>query len=145
MGKIKLPLIMAIIVVAAMIILTIIFFVLQKSAKIAPEIYGFSGTITGIKDKTLIIDTQFLLADAAQKPIKRTIRARISDQTKIIQLKFPSQIKNQNQPIYPEEVVLSFSDLKVGDRINTSFNVNISDNIRNRTEIVLDNIYLVAQ
>ena len=113
--------------------------------EIAKEIYGFSAEIKAINGKTLTLDASIPLADTTKTPEKISVKAVVNDTTKIVKLKFPTEIKDKTKPVYPEETPLNFSDLKVGDKINVAVASNVSDNIKNGTEITLITIFIVEK
>lgn len=114
-----------------------------KKTEIAKEIYGFSATIKKIDDKILTLEGSIPVVSGS--PIKTTLTALITDQTKIVKLKFPTEIKDKTKPIYPEETTLKLSDLKIGDSINVASAINISDNIKNNTQFSITSIFIVAK
>jgi len=114
--------------------------------EIAKEIYGFSAEIKAINGKTLTLDASIPLADTTKTPEKISVKAVVDDTTKIVKLKFPKDIPADSKaPVYPEETPLNFSDLKVGDKINVAVASNVSDNIKNGTEITLTTIFIVEK
>jgi hypothetical protein len=115
------------------------------NVEIASEIYGFTGEIKEIKDNTLTLEATIPLADIQKEPIKITLTALVTDQTKIVKLKFPTTIKDKTKPVYPEETVIKFSDLKVGDKIDVAAIKNLSEKIENGTEFSLDRILIIAK
>jgi len=148
MPKAKLPLIIAIIVAVVLIVLAVIFGGVKKGAPekgislkeadIAEEIYGFSAEIKEIKDNALTLEAWILMADAEEKPIKGIVKALVTDNTKIVKLKFPTNIpEGSEEPIFPEETQVSFGDLKAGDKIDVGTDENVSENIKNETEFAL--------
>ncbi|HUT96002.1 MAG TPA: hypothetical protein VMW82_00305 [Candidatus Paceibacterota bacterium] len=114
-----------------------------KNVEIAQEIYGFSAVIKNIDDKVLTLEG--LIPAASGEPIKGTVEASVTDQTKIVGLKFPAEIEDKTKPVYPEETVLKLSDLKVGDSINIASATNISDNIKNGTQFPLTSIFIIEK
>jgi len=156
MRKTKIILIAIIVVVIAVVVVAIVIKPIKqngtnntsdnnslKSAEIAKEFYGFSAVIKGIDDKTLTLEGS--IPAASGEPVKRTVEALVTDQTKIAQLKFPTEIKDKTKPVIPEEIVLKLSDLKVGDSIDVASATNISDNIKNGTQFSLTNIFFIAK
>ncbi len=115
------------------------------NVEIASEIYGFTGEIKEIKDNTLTLEATIPLADAQKEPTKITLTALVTDQTKIIKLKFPTEIKDKTKPVYPEETVMKLSNLKVGDKIDVAAINNLSEKIQNNTEFSLDRILIIAK
>lgn len=113
--------------------------------EIAEEIYGFSAEVKKIENETLFLDASIPLADATKTPITISVRALVNDATKIVKLKFPTEIKDKTKPVYPEETPLKFNDLKVGDKIDVAAATNISDNIKNSTEFTLTNIFIIEK
>jgi len=114
-----------------------------KNVEIAKEIYGFSAVIKKIDDKVLTLEGSIPVASG--EPVKATVKALVTDQTKIASLKFPTEIKDKTKPVYPEETALKLSDLKVGDNINIASVINISDNIKNNTQFSLNSIFIIEQ
>jgi len=115
------------------------------NVEIASEIYGFTGEIKEIKDNTLTLEATIPLADVQKEPTKITLTALVTDQTKIIKLKFPAEIKDKTKPVYPEETVIKLSDLKVGDKVDVAAISNLSEKIENGTEFSLDRIFIIAK
>jgi hypothetical protein len=114
-----------------------------KNVDIVKEIYGFSATIKKIDDKTLTIEGS--IPTISGPTIKTTIATLVTDQTKIVKLKFPTEIKDKTKPIYPEETILKLSDLKIGDNINVASTANVSDNIKNGTQFILTGIFIIEK
>lgn len=114
-----------------------------KSVEIAKEFYGFSATIKDIDGKTLTVEGSIPAASGG--PVTGTVKISVVDETKIVKLKFPSEIEDKTKPVYPEEIVLKFSDLKVGDKINISCTTNISENIKANEPIIAGNIFIIEQ
>jgi hypothetical protein len=157
MGKAKIILIAVIIIVIAIVVVAII--ITQpgkqngtnntgdneslKNVEIAKEIYGFSAVIKNIDDKILTLEGS--IPAASGEPVKGTVEALVTDQTKIVRLKFPTEIKDKTKPVYPEETVLKLSDLKVGDKVNIASATNISDNVKNGTQFPLTSIFIIEQ
>lgn len=115
----------------------------SEEAKIAEEIYGFSGEIKEIQDKTLLIEAKVLMANPEEEPIKTMVKAKVTDTTRIAKLKFPEIPEGSTEPVYPEETEMSFEELKVGDQIDVSTIENISENIKNGTEFVVNDVFIV--
>lgn len=115
----------------------------EKNVEIAQEIYGFTAVIKNINDKVLTLEGS--IPAASGEPIKGTVEALVTDQTKIVRLKFPTEIEDKTKPVYPEEIVLKLSDLKVGDSINIASATNISDNIKNGTQFSLSSIFIIEK
>jgi heme/copper-type cytochrome/quinol oxidase subunit 2 len=163
MTKERIPLIIAIVIVmAALIILAIALITCKKEGgpetegpategpvaeevAIAEEIYGISGEIKEVYlDRILSVEANILLADPMKEPIKQMVKIKVTDQTKILKLKFPEEIpEGSTEPIIPEETEISFDDLKVGDKIDIETINNISENIKNKTEIIASVINVV--
>lgn len=158
MTKEKIPLVIAIVIVmAALIVLAIALATCKKESKpeaggpaveeevaIAEEIYGISGEIKEIRDEVLLMEANILLADPGKKPIKEMVRIKVTDQTKILKLKFPEEIPEGSiELIFPEETEISFNDLKVGDKIDIETADNVSENIKNKTEVIASIINVV--
>lgn len=147
--KIKIPLIVVIIIVVALVVIAIIFGDVAKEGKqdlgnISKQIYGFSAEIKSIKGKTLSLEAWIPMADVEQNPIKASIKAIATDNTKIVRLKFPANIpKDSKEPIYPEETKISFDDLKVGEKIDIGAADNISEKIKNKQEFEIKHIFII--
>lgn len=155
----KLPIIIVIILIVALVVLAIIFISPEKEEEkaeeefkpeketpaIAEEIYGFSGEIKEVYlDRILSIETRILLADPEKEPLKEIVKIRVIDETKILKLKFPEKIpEGSTEPIFPEETEINFNDLKVGDKIDIETIENVSENIKNKTEIIASVINVV--
>lgn len=109
----------------------------EKGPAIAEEIYGLSGEIKEIKDRTLLVEVNILLADPEKEPIKETVEIVVTDETKIFKLKFPEEIPEGSiEPIFPEKTEISFGDLKIGDKIDIEIPNNVYEKIINKLEIV---------
>jgi len=151
MGKINIILLIIIIIVVVLIAAAIIINpdILTtnslKNADIAKEIYGFAATIKKINNNILTYEAMIPLADLTKEPIKTTLKTTISDETKIIKLKFPADIINATESVYPEQIPLKLSDLKVGDIINISSTANIYDSLKNGTEFAINDIFIVEK
>ena len=146
--KIELPLIIGIILIIALVVVAIIFGGKKAGDEvslenIADEIYGFSGVIEKIKDKTLTLDAWIPMADIEQNPAKAAVKTLVTDNTKIVRLKFPEDISNTNEPIYPEETRILFEDLKIGDKIDIGTADNISEKIKNKQEFEIKHIFII--
>lgn len=115
----------------------------EKNVEIAQEIYGFTAVIKNINDQVLTLEGS--IPAVSGEPIKGTVKASVTDQTKIVRLKFPTEIEDKTKPVYPEEIVLKLSDLKVGDSINIASATNISDNIKNGTQFSLTSIFIIEK
>lgn len=115
----------------------------SEETTIAEEIYGFNAEIKEIKDKTLILEGFITRANIEKEPLKVIVKAVVTDETRITKLKFPEVPKGSKEPVYPEEIEISFGELKVGDRIHIITTRNISENIKNQTEFNINNISLV--
>ena len=114
-----------------------------KNVEIAKEIYGFSATIQKINDKVLTLEGSIPVV--AGDPTKVTITALVTDQTKIVKLKFPAEITDKTKPVYPQETPLKLSDLAVGENINVASATNVSDNLKNGTQFSLTSIFVVEK
>lgn len=112
---------------------------------ITKEIYGFSAEIKSIEGDILVLEGTIPLEDLTKEPIKKTVRARVLETTKITKLKFPEKITQQNQPVYPQEIPIKLSDLRVGDEIHIAATSNIAENIKNNTEINLNTIFIIEK
>lgn len=152
MGKIKIPLLIIIVVVIILLVVAVVLMLNGqlginsnkiKNLDIAKEIYGFPAEIKGINDETLTLMALIPLADLTKEPVKATIKVTTDDQTKITKLIFPTEIKDNTEQIYPEEVSLQLSDLKVGDNINVFSKVNIYDSLKNGTDFVVTDIFVI--
>lgn len=156
--KAKLPLIIVIVVVVILVVVAVILGNAKKtgeegtsgeltdlkSVELAQEIYGFSADIKAIKDKTLTLEAWVPLADETAEPVKGLIKARVTDNTKIVKLTFPEEIPTDTaEPIYPEEINMTFEELKVGDSIDIGTVDNVSENIKNGTEFLLSHIFII--
>lgn len=109
----------------------------EKSPAIAEEIYGLSGEIKEIKDKTLLVEVNIILADPMKEPIKQMVKIKVTDETRILKLKFPEEIPEGSiEPIFPEKTEISFNDLEVGDKIDIEIPDNVYEKIINKLEIV---------
>lgn len=153
MLKDKIPLIIGIVLVIVLVVLIIIFGGIEKEGEktsdlkdvgIAEQIYGFSAEIKEIKDRSLVLEAWIPMADVEQNPIKATIKATVTDNTKIVQLKFPENIlEGSEEPVYPEETEMSFDDLKVGEKIDIGTADNISEKIKDGTEFEIKHIFII--
>lgn len=149
----KILLIIVIVVIVAVVVVAIILLGKNKgtgptrfdlkNVEIAQEIYGFSAVIKNIDDKILTLEGS--IPAASGEPIKGTVEASVTDQTKIAKLKFPAEIKDKTKPVYPEETALKLSDLKVGDNVNIASATNISDSIKNGTQFPLTSIFIIEE
>lgn len=97
--------------------------------------------IKNIDDKILTLEGS--IPAASEETIKGTVEASVTDQTKIVKLKFPAEIEDKTKPVFPEETALKLSDLKVGDNVNIVSATNISDSIKNGTQFPLTSIFIV--
>lgn len=149
MGKIK-TIFLAIIIIV--IIALIVFIIIKtnktnnpslKNTEISKEIYGFSAVIKKINNNTLTLEASILLADTSKEPITATIKALTDDQTKITKLTFPAAVEDKTKPIYPEEITLQLSELRVGDKINASSTINISEKLKNGEVFLLNSIWVI--
>lgn len=151
--KAKLPLIIVIIVVVVLVVVAIVLGTLKKEgeeettglekAAIAEEIYGFTAEIKEIKDKTLTLEGWITMANTEEEPIKALVKAVVTDDTKIAKLKFPEILEDSEEPVYPKETEMSFDELKKGDKINIATIENISENIKNQTEFIINDIFII--
>lgn len=135
--------ILVILVIAGAIILTIKKAPPPEETAIAEEIHGFAAEIKEIKDNTLILEGWIARANAEEEPIKRMVKAVITDETRIVKLKFPEFPEGSEEPVYPEETEVSLGELKVGDIINISTIENISENIKSGTEFIVNTVFIV--
>ena len=159
--KKQIPLIIIIAVVVALMIVAIILGQLEKGrekaetsletprlsaeekGRISTEIYGFSGEIKEIKDKTLLIEADILMANPAEKSIKAMVKAKVTDRTRIAKLKYPKIPEGSTEPVYPKETKMSFEELKVGNQVDISTIKNISEDIKNGNEFVVNDVFIV--
>lgn len=116
-----------------------------EDVAIAKEIYGFSGTIKEIKDKTFVLEAWISMEDENAAPVKTMVKAVVTDQTEITKLKFPEVPEDSDEPVFPEETAMSFDELKVGDEIDIATVDNISENIKNKTEFDLKHIFIIER
>jgi uncharacterized membrane protein len=114
-----------------------------KNVEIASEFYGFSATIKNIDGKTLTLEGS--IPAASGEPVTETVKVSVTDETKIVKLKFPTETEDKTKPVYPEEIVLKFSDLKIGDKIDISSVENIAENIKTDKPIIVNNIFITEQ
>jgi len=109
----------------------------EKGPSITEEIYGLSGEIKEIKDRTLLVEVNILLTDPMKKPLRQTVKIVTTDETRILKLKFPEEIpEGSTEPIFPEKIEISFDDLKVGDKVDIEIPDNVYEKIINNLEIV---------
>jgi len=116
---------------------------LPADKEVVKEIYGLTGNIKKIGDNTLIIETSVPLSDLTQEAIKTTLVVTVNDQTKISKLKFPTEIIDKTMPIYPEETILKFSNLKIGDKISISCTENIIEDIKTDKPIIIKDVFIM--
>jgi hypothetical protein len=114
-----------------------------KEPAIAEEIYGLSGEIREIKDKTLLVEAKILLANPEEGPIKETLKIVVANETKILKLEFPEEIPEDSTEIFPEKTEINFDNLKIGDRIDIETIDNVSGKIKDKIEIVASIINVV--
>lgn len=155
--KDKIPLIIVIVIVVAIIVLAIIFGAKKEGeegkpetewpslegVEIAEEIYGVSGEIKEVQDKTLLIEAKVLMANPEEEPATAMVKAKVTDLTRIAKLKFPEIPEGSTEPVYPEETKMSFEELKVGDQVDVSTIENISEDIKNGTEFITNDVFIV--
>lgn len=138
------PFVITIIVVVVILFIVAIFLVIKDKSKpeepiIAEEFYGLSAEIKGIEGKSLLVEANILLADSTKEPAKKTIKIVATDETKILKLKFPEEIAEDSpEPVFPETTEIEFDELKIGDRIDIESSSNISENIKNKADIVAE-------
>jgi hypothetical protein len=110
----------------------------EKGPAITEEIYGLSGEIKEVYlDRILLVEAKILLADPRKEPIKQIVKIKVTDETRILKLKFPEEIPEGSiEPIFPEKTEISFGDLKVGDKIDIEIPDNVYEKIINKLEIV---------
>ena len=145
--------ILAIVVIVAIVVVAIILLYENRSTgptgadvkdEIAKEIYGLTGSIKKIGGKTLTLGALIPPLDAQKAQVEATIKATVTDQTKIVKIKFPEDVAaDSKQPVYPEETILNFSDLKVGDKIDIGTTENVYEKIINQTEFDINTIYII--
>jgi uncharacterized membrane protein YdfJ with MMPL/SSD domain len=158
MGKIKLSILIAIIVVIALVVLAIILVPNTKLGRgpeikitplndvsIAKEIYGFSGEIKVIKGKVLTLEASIPLADESAGLTKAIVKVAVNDQTKLVKMKFPAQPTEKNEPVFPEETTLNFSELKLGDKVNVAFPENVSDKLKAGEQLIANDLFIVEK
>lgn len=142
--------ILAIVVIIAVVVVAIILLGKNKGTgptgsdvknEIAKEIYGLTGTIKKIKNKTLTLEALIPPVDAQKAQVEATIKATVTDQTKIVEIKFPEDVPTDSkEPVYPEETMLNFGDLKVGDKIDIGMTENVYEKIINQAEFDINTI-----
>jgi len=110
--------------------------------EVVKEIYGLAGNIEKIENNTLTIETFVPLSDLTQEAIKTTLIMTVNDQTTISKVKIPTKITDKTEPVYPEEIMLKLSDLKVGDKITISCTENIIENIKTDKSIIIKSIFV---
>ncbi|OGZ32039.1 MAG: hypothetical protein A2V69_02030 [Candidatus Portnoybacteria bacterium RBG_13_40_8] len=103
------------------------------------EIFSISGQITKIEGNALSVEAT--IEDRYKLPSeweKKTMKALISNETKITKLKpiDPNQESSADSPIVTE---VGFSVLKVGDYIT----VTAKENIKNKTEFIAKEINVI--
>lgn len=149
-----LSLIVAVIILIVVVIILVFVFSAKEESKpgteeltIANEIYGFSATIKEIQGKILVLEGQISSADdVEQKLVEITAKGVVTDMTKIVKLKFPENVpEDDNEPVYPKETEISFKELKIGDKIDIGAFTNISENIKNNTEFELKHIFIIGK
>jgi hypothetical protein len=151
MAKVKKFFIIAIIILIIVLIVWVIIIVFgekevepgTKTPVIAEEIYGLSGEIREIRDKTLLVEANILLANPEEGPIKETLRIVVTNETKILKLEFPEEIPEDSTEIFPEETEINFDNLKVGDKIDIETIDNVSGKIKDKIGIVAKSINVV--
>lgn len=114
-----------------------------KTPAIAEEIYGLSGEIKEIKDKSLLVEANILLANPEEGSIKETLKIVVTNETKILKLEFPEEIPEDSTEIFPEEIEINFDNLKIGDKIDIETIDNVSRKIKDKIEIVAKSIKVV--
>lgn len=147
----KKPFIIAIIILIIVLIVWVIIIVLSEkeiepgteTPVIAEEIYGLSGEIKEIGDKTLLVEANILLANPEEGPIKETLEIVVTDETKILKLEFPEKIPEDSTEIFPEETEINFDNLKIGDKIDIETIDNVSGKIKDKIEIIAKSINVV--
>jgi len=117
--------------------------VIPENIDIAKEIYGFSAEIKGIEGKTLTLESLIPLANEEEVPVKIMIKAVVTDNTTIIKYVFSKESsEDPDEAIDPEEIDLTFDDLKVGDKISAGTNENVFEKIKNQEEINMSYIFV---
>jgi len=153
--KIKTPILIAIIVLIALVILAIIFGGYKKPGttpgpeeiSIAKEIYGISGTIEEIQQNTLTVNALILLQDPSKEPLNKLVKVLVSDETKIYKLEFPRPESMSQEElkrgVVPRETEIELPGLKRGDKVDIRTNKNISENIKNNTPFTASAINVI--
>lgn len=150
--KAKPLLIIVIVILVVLIIIAVILEILKKGEEekglkeieIAKEIYGFSAEIKGIEGKTLTLEAWIPLADAERESVKERVKAVVTDQTKIVKLKFPEEIPADSQePVYSEEQEMKFEELEIGEKIDVAAVDNVSEKIKNGLEFEVNQIFII--
>jgi len=149
----KKPILFILIVVVVIVLIVVAIFIsknkpiknseqLPTDKEVIKEIFGLAGNIKKIEDNTLTIETSMPLLDLTQEAVKTTLIMTVNDQTTISKIKIPTKITDKTKPIYPEEIMLKFSDLKVGDKISVSCAENIIENIKTDKPIIIKTIFV---
>lgn len=120
------------------------------------EIFSISGEIKEIKDETLTVETTFYPANPLQESKIEAKTVRITEATKFVKQvqKSPEELEIEGEafrkameespeaailpPELFKELTISFSDLKVGDKIATE----AEENIKGKTEFGAKKIVL---
>jgi len=143
----KSKILLIIIIVAIIIVASLIVFLKKPETEeslIAEKIFGLSGTIQEIEGNGFLAEVNVLLDDLSQEPVKKTIRIAISNDTKILRVEFPETIpQGDNDPIFPKETEIGFSDLNVGDKVDIETLGNASQGIKDKTSITAKRISVI--
>jgi hypothetical protein len=118
----------------------------EEKIEIANEIYGFSGEIKGIEGKILNVEGNIPSTDQTKGPIKKLVKIRVTDQTKIVELEFPKNISPESkESTQPKERELKFENLKVGETIHLLTHENLKDKIVNDQEFEVFKIFIIKK
>ncbi len=114
-----------------------------KEVEFAKRIYGFPAEIKEIQGKSLVLEGLIPLADAEREPVKKIVKAIVTDQTKIVKLEFPEEIlADVSEPVYPKEMEIEFEELKIGEKVSISTIGNVSEKIKNGQEFEINKIFV---
>lgn len=108
------------------------------------EIFSLSGKVVEIKDKEILMEAEvrvnrFPLPEGKEIE-KQNILVNVTDQTKITEIDLLAPPPLPGEEPRPEKV-LSFEDIKVGDKIS----VNSEENIKGKKEITASQIQIIKQ
>lgn len=151
MKKIYLQLLITLVVIIVLVAGAIILFPNRKegaplkNANIIKDLYGFSGMIKAIKEKTLTLSASIPSAEENVSLIKADVKILIDEQTRIYGIKFPKTAPEKDKPIETTEIPLNFNDLSIGDTINVSFVENISDKIKAGEQLVAKDLFIIMK